>query len=126
MIAHLQWTLLSAFLLGITVPAYSFDFNSTCSSIASQISNPNATVLVSELVPAGTNLTFPDSDPSCHRPFQVVSADICRIAMFIKTSGRSGINFEAWLPSNWTGRFLSTGNGGLGGCTFLKDSAIVF
>jgi hypothetical protein len=23
---------------------------------------------------------------------------------------------EAWLPRNWTGRFLSVGNGGLGGC----------
>ncbi|KAK7464222.1 hypothetical protein VKT23_006388 [Stygiomarasmius scandens] len=91
--------------------------------MASQISNPNATVLVSELVPAGTNLTFPGSDPSCNRPFQVVSADICRIAMFIKTSGRSGINFEAWLPSNWTGRFLSTGNGGLGGCIQYEDLA---
>lgn len=23
---------------------------------------------------------------------------------------------EAWLPQNWTGRFLSGGNGGLNGC----------
>ena len=23
---------------------------------------------------------------------------------------------EAWLPANWTGRFLSAGNGGLAGC----------
>ena len=27
-----------------------------------------------------------------------------------------GITLEAWLPTNWTGRFLSTGNGGVSGC----------
>lgn len=30
---------------------------------------------------------------------------------------------EAWLPSNWTGRFLSTGNGGTGGCIQYEDVA---
>jgi hypothetical protein len=28
---------------------------------------------------------------------------------------------EAWLPENWSGRFLSTGNGGLGGCIQYED-----
>jgi feruloyl esterase len=28
---------------------------------------------------------------------------------------------EVWLPQNWTGRFLSTGNGGLGGCIQYED-----
>ncbi|KAK7464293.1 hypothetical protein VKT23_006460 [Stygiomarasmius scandens] len=28
---------------------------------------------------------------------------------------------EAWLPRNWTGRFLSTGNGGLAGCIQYRD-----
>jgi feruloyl esterase len=30
---------------------------------------------------------------------------------------------EAWLPQNWTGRFLSTGNGGLSGCVQYFDLA---
>ncbi|GME48352.1 Tannase/feruloyl esterase [Neofusicoccum parvum] len=28
---------------------------------------------------------------------------------------------EAWLPKDWSGRFLSTGNGGLGGCIQYED-----
>jgi hypothetical protein len=46
----------------------------------------------------------------------VVFADLCRIALSIPTSNRSSITFEAWLPRNWTGRFLGTGNGGIDGC----------
>jgi feruloyl esterase len=30
---------------------------------------------------------------------------------------------ETWLPKNWTGRFLSTGNVGLGGCTHFFNLA---
>ncbi|GAW07762.1 feruloyl esterase b precursor [Lentinula edodes] len=30
---------------------------------------------------------------------------------------------EIWLPRNWTGRFLSTGNGGLSGCIQYEDMA---
>ncbi|THV02279.1 tannase and feruloyl esterase [Dendrothele bispora CBS 962.96] len=119
-----HWLLLPALLLGIkTTPAHAFDFDSQCSSISSQLNVPNSTVFFSQLVPANTNLTFPDNDPSCGRPSQLVLTDICRIAMFIATSDRSGINFEAWLPRNWTGRFLSTGNGGLSGCIQYEDLA---
>ncbi|KAM0276445.1 hypothetical protein ACHAQH_006750 [Verticillium albo-atrum] len=28
---------------------------------------------------------------------------------------------ETWLPVDWSGRFLSTGNGGLGGCIQYED-----
>ncbi|EON96030.1 putative feruloyl esterase b protein [Phaeoacremonium minimum UCRPA7] len=41
--------------------------------------------------------------------------------MTLSTSNRSGIDMEVWLPKNWTGRFLSTGNGGLGGCIQYED-----
>ncbi|THU97200.1 tannase and feruloyl esterase [Dendrothele bispora CBS 962.96] len=116
-------TLLPVFLLVLTSPAHSFDFNSTCSSIASQIAIPNATVSLVDFVPAGTNLTFPNNDPSCARPSQLVLTDMCRIAMAVATSNRSGFDFEAWLPRNWTGRFLSTGNPGLSGCIQFEDLA---
>ncbi|THV02285.1 tannase and feruloyl esterase [Dendrothele bispora CBS 962.96] len=101
------------------------DFNSTCSSISSQIPSivPNASNVTSQLVLAGTNLTFPNSAPSCNRPSQVVEADICRVVMNVGTSDRSGIRFEAWFPREWSGRFLSTGNGGLGGCIQYEDMA---
>ena len=43
--------------------------------------------------------------------------------MYVATSSRSGISMEAWLPEQWTGRFLSTGNGGLDGCIQYVDVA---
>lgn len=43
--------------------------------------------------------------------------------MRVTTSNRSEITLEAWLPTNWTGRFLSTGNGGLSGCIQYEDIA---
>lgn len=49
--------------------------------------------------------------------------DFCRIALNIATSKSSGITLEAWLPSNWSGRFLSVGNGGLNGCISYGDIA---
>lgn len=53
----------------------------------------------------------------------VVPKDICRVAISISTSSKSSVNLETWLPSNWTGRFLSGGNGGLNGCIKYEDLA---
>ena len=53
----------------------------------------------------------------------MVPVDLCHVAMFVKTSVISNITLEAWLPTNWTGRFLSTGNGGLSGCIQYEDIA---
>lgn len=41
--------------------------------------------------------------------------------MNVTTSEQSGIRLEAWFPQNYTGRFLSTGNGGDGGCIQYPD-----
>lgn len=43
--------------------------------------------------------------------------------MYVATSNVSGITMEAWLPEDWNGRFLSTGNGGLNGCIGYDDLA---
>lgn len=104
-------------------PSSASDFRSTCSSITSKLQIPNITPYFSTFVPAGTNLTLPDSNVTCGTPYQIVPADLCRIALYVSTSNRSGINMEAWLPSNWTGRFLSVGNGGLAGCISYGDLA---
>lgn len=93
------------------------NFQDNCNSFAKQLKLANTTVWFTEYVPANTNLTFPDNDPTCTRPSQVVSADMCRIAMYVATSNRSGISMEAWLPRDYNDRFLSTGNGGVSGCT---------
>lgn len=92
---------------------------SACSSIASTFTYPNATITSADHVPAGTIL---DSGLSCNQT-TTVPADICRVGFNVSTSARSGIVAEAWLPVNWTGRFLSTGNGGLNGCVKYEDLA---
>ncbi|KAF5379319.1 hypothetical protein D9757_007683 [Collybiopsis confluens] len=119
--------LASVFLLAWYINAVAaFNFELACSSIASQAASiDNTTIFFADIVPAGTSLTFPDQDPSCGGPgsSQTVLVDMCRVALNVSTSERSGITMEAWLPRNWTGRFLSTGNGGLDGCLQYVDLA---
>lgn len=45
------------------------------------------------------------------------------MALRVPTTNQSEISVEAWLPANWTGRFLSTGNGGVSGCIQYEDMA---
>ncbi|KAF2787152.1 tannase and feruloyl esterase [Melanomma pulvis-pyrius CBS 109.77] len=110
-----------------TIPGFSQPqkcrVQSTCSSIVPKLDIENATVYFSSFVAAGTNLSLPEYNTTCGAPYQVVSIDLCRISLYVSTSNRSGINMEAWLPANWTGRFLSTGNGGLAGCIGYNDMA---
>lgn len=104
----------------------SSDFTAQCTGLADTLAStiPNATVQSTVPVTAGTNLTF-NRDPTCSSPYQVVDNDVCRVSLFVPTSERSNISMEVWLPpaEAWTGRFLSTGNGGLGGCIQYEDLA---
>jgi feruloyl esterase len=45
-----------------------------------------------------------------------VTVPLCRVEFSTQTSAKSAVRAEAWLPDEWYGRFLGTGNGGLGGC----------
>ena len=122
--ASLITTVLAALALSVAylrpVAAQS-TFEQRCASFGSKIQLEGVQVHFTEHVPAGTTLFFPDNDPTCLRPNQTVSAEVCRVAMYVATSNRSGITMESWLPSNWTGRFLSTGNGGISGCLQYED-----
>lgn len=102
-------------------PRYEPGFQTACLKFEPLNYVSNSTINIHEFVKAGTTLQFPDSDPSCSTASQTVSDDICRIALNIRTSDRSGIIFESWLPRNWTGRFLATGNGGIDGCIRYDD-----
>ncbi|KAH7053333.1 Tannase/feruloyl esterase, partial [Macrophomina phaseolina] len=97
------------------------EFREKCTSLGNSLNIPGARATLAQFVANGTTLDFPDSDASCTRPSQTVSTDLCRIALRVATSNRSGISMEAWLPVDWSGRFLSTGNGGLGGCIQYED-----
>lgn len=112
-----------ALLIAYTRPAVSFDFESTCSGFAESLDIDNATVAFSQYVTAGTNISLPDNPETCTRPFTIPPVDICRVVLSVATSSRSSTRIEAWLPqaSNWTGRVLSTGNGGISGCIQFED-----
>ncbi|KAK9417782.1 putative DNA polymerase V [Seiridium unicorne] len=98
-------------------------FESQCLAFKPETNIWNSTRTQLQYVPAGTNLTFPDDDATCNRNSQVVSVDLCRIALSIPTSNRSSITLELWLPETWTGRTLATGNGGIDGCIKYEDIA---
>ncbi|CBF85532.1 hypothetical protein AN1772.2 [Aspergillus nidulans FGSC A4] len=94
-------------------------FQTRCENFAGKIDLPNVKVNFASYIPGSTNLTL-DNVPTCDQS-QVVSSDICRVAMAVTTSNASEITLEAWFPRDYTGRFLSTGNGGLGGCIQYSD-----
>ena len=93
------------------------DFDAQCKAFAKKTFDQTK-IYFTEIVKAGTTLPLPDNNVTCALSSQFVPQDICRIAMFVSTSSRSGINMEAWFPRNWTGRYMTTGNGGVSGCKF--------
>ncbi len=56
-----------------------------------------------------------DLDRSCEDA-TTVPVDICRLGLDVTTSDRPAIVKQVWLPQDWSGRFVTTGNGGVGGC----------
>ncbi|KAI1272237.1 feruloyl esterase B [Xylaria sp. FL0933] len=112
-----------ALTLALTVNGNYVDFKTKCLSFKPGSHISNATLNRLEFVASGTNLAFPDNDPSCNRASQIVSVDLCRVALSVPTSQRSGFNYELWLPETWNGRTLATGNGGLDGCIKYEDIA---
>lgn len=96
-------------------------FSSDCEGLKSRLNLENTTVYFTQFVSAGSSIKITDQQASCKMMGGGSRAvvDICRIAAYTATSPRSGVNFETWLPSNWTGRFISHGNSGLSGCKFL-------
>ncbi|KUJ08955.1 tannase and feruloyl esterase [Mollisia scopiformis] len=112
-----SWLLPAVLPCATLTQAWSTNYNLTekCSSLAASISIPDVTVNFAQF--ATYNLS------TCPYPYQVVFNDLCRVAMRVATSRRSEITLEAWLPTNWNGRFLSTGNGGISGCIQYIDLA---
>lgn len=98
-------------------------FQSRCLAFAPETHIQHARRTVLEHIPAGTNLTLTDNVSSCNRASQVVDTDICRVALSIETSNRSSITFELWLPEQWSGRFLTVGNGGVDGCKSRDEAS---
>ncbi|KAI1370135.1 Tannase/feruloyl esterase, partial [Hypoxylon crocopeplum] len=91
-------------------------FEERCLSLAASLNITTANFTSSQFISAGTTIDIEDAGGSCGPSSRTVSANICRVMLQVTTSSRSGIKMEVWLPESWSGRFLSTGNGGLGGC----------
>ncbi|OBT76824.1 hypothetical protein VF21_04486 [Pseudogymnoascus sp. 05NY08] len=79
-----------------------------CQKLGASLSIKNVKVNFAEYLPAGTNITLTQAYnlSSCGYTSQVVSNDLCRVAMHVATSYRSG-----------------TGNGGVSGCIQYSDLA---
>jgi feruloyl esterase len=112
----LLWVSVVSHLALVPFAVASSAFEKKCLSFEPEKYIKDATRNVLQHVPAGTKLTFSDNDATCGRTNQVVSVDLCRMTLEIKTSRISKISFEAWFPEDWSGRFLATGNGGIDGC----------
>ncbi|KAK5630910.1 hypothetical protein RRF57_006625 [Xylaria bambusicola] len=116
--AQIAWILSAAHLflaLATSGGVGAVDFKSKCLAFKPESHISNVTLNRLEYVTAGTNLAFSDNDASCNRASQVVNIDLCRVALSVPTSQRSGFHYELWLPETWNGRTLATGNGGIDG-----------
>ncbi|KAK6844648.1 tannase and feruloyl esterase [Apiospora arundinis] len=115
-------------LLGFALPSLAAtssnqSFEDKCLHFRPEDSVRNSTRTELQFVKAGSSITLSDNDPTCGQKSQAVAADVCRVALSIPTSNRSSITYEMWLPEDWSGRFLATGNGNLGGCVAYGNLA---
>jgi feruloyl esterase len=80
----------------------------SCAGLA-RLALPDTTITAAEPVAAGT-YTAPDGEVFSNLPA------FCRVAATLTPTSDSDIKIEVWLPySSWKGRYVGTGNGGIGG-----------
>ena len=112
-------------ILGVIVASLAFgtlaqnsgDYEAACSSLASSSSTTfsalNTTIFNATFYaePADNVATLGVCQPTAN-----ISVPLCRIQFYTNTSDISAIMAEMWLPTNYSGRMLALGNGGLDGC----------
>jgi feruloyl esterase len=75
---------------------------------------PKTVVAVAQSVAAGQ--FRPPEQPAFGPPVDYSRLpSFCRVAGTIRATAESDIRFELWLPEQWNGKFLQTGNGGAAG-----------
>lgn len=80
--------------LGLCASAHQIvsDPASACQKLGASLAIEDVTVNFAEYLPAGTNITLTQAYnlSSCGYTSQVISNDLCRVAMYVATSYRSG------------------------------------
>ena len=116
----------SALTLVVTCHALAQDASSSRTPVAcadlKSLSVPKTVVAVAEAVSAGA---FRSPAPPAFGPPPDYSRlpAFCRVAGAIRATAESDIRFELWLPENWNGKFMQTGNGGAAGA-IVYDSLV--
>jgi feruloyl esterase len=89
----------------------------TCASLAS-LALPDTTITAAQSVAAGT-YAAPNGQVFTGLP------GFCRVAATLTPTSDSNIKIEVWMPfSGWNGKYLGTGNGGIGGVIVYSALAI--
>ncbi|KAH8179588.1 tannase and feruloyl esterase domain-containing protein [Sarocladium implicatum] len=94
------------------------DFAGQCADLAKVLTETinNTTVESTTFIGSGSPLLEPARHESCAPLNFTTTFDFCRVQLTLHTGPDSAVRMESWLPADWNGRFLMTGNGGLGGC----------
>ena len=97
------------------------DFLSKCEALSNitTVENYSVTVVSTSYVAANSSLNpaAEGRNETCVFDAPYYPAAACRLRLQVPTSNSSSVQMEVWLPEEWNGRFLSTGNGGFAGCT---------
>ncbi|PKS05108.1 hypothetical protein jhhlp_008475 [Lomentospora prolificans] len=116
--------ILTSLLAGLAPASASFSAAQDCARLAEAIETSlfdDSHITFSDFVEAGRNLSIPKTHPTCEGFAGVVDFDFCRVGITTTTGPSSEIVSEAWLPADWSGRVMTVGNGGLGGCIGYSD-----
>lgn len=114
-------------LLGFAAtPAYSRpspSFQDNCVALASKIHlNYDFTVNIVQYLPPNGTIDYKAEgmNETCLTASVAypIPMGVCRLNLRVQTTAHSEIYMEVWLPEKWTGRVMTTGNGGLAGCTY--------
>src|SRR5262245_4805668 len=76
----------------------------------------DATITAAESVPAGEYRPAGQAPPAGKQqaaPLQVPA--FCRVAVTLKPTADSNVDFEVWLPAEWNGKYQAVGGGGWAG-----------
>jgi feruloyl esterase len=122
---EISWLVSSALALGVASPLLAQNASGGAPTACAALKSarvPKTVIAVAEPVAAGQ---FRSPAPPAFGPPRDLSflPAFCRVAGTIRATAESDIRFELWLPENWNGKFMQTGNGGAAGA-IVYDSLI--